>query len=222
MSGLILPKHRKLFLRIDKHFILMLEAAMIKRKILKTKRLIIRPYNINDYNTWFDAYVNRLPKRNKYDRDPMNPKQCSKAEFRKMLQRHERISKKDKCYIYGVFEKKIGTLLGVVDIFIIVRDHYQMGNLGYQIHNRYWGKGYGKEAANAALKIGFRDLKLNRLEAAISIDNSRSIALAKALDMRREGIKRRYIYEDNKWIDQITFVANPEDMGMKASKPYKP
>lgn len=149
----------------------------------------------------------------------MDAKKCSKGDFRKIMRRHERMAKQDRCYVYGAFDKKTGTLIGVVDIFVIVRDHYQMGNLGYQIHNRYWGKGYGKEATYAALKIGFRDLKLNRLEAAINLDNPRSVGLAKSIGMRREGIKRRYIYENEEWTDQITFIANPEDIGMKATKP---
>lgn len=192
---------------------------MMKRKTHRTKRLIIRPYQGSDYKTWFDAYVNRLPKRNKYDRDPLDAKSCSKAEYRKTMRRHEQLAKQARCYVYGVFENKTGTLVGVLDIFIIARDVYQMGNLGYQIHNRYWGKGYGKEAAWAALKIGFGDLKLNRLEAAINLDNPRSVRLAKSLGMRREGIKRRYIFENDEWTDQITFVANPEDIGMRATKP---
>jgi ribosomal-protein-alanine N-acetyltransferase len=58
--------------------------------------------------------------------------------------------------------------------------------------------------------IVFGDLKLNRLEAAINLDNLRSVGLAQSLRMRREGIKRRYLYENEKWTDQIIFAANPE------------
>lgn len=89
---------------------------MLKRKTYRTKRLIIRPYLESDYETWFDAYVNRL-------------------------------------------------------------------------------------------------------EVAINLDHVRSIRLARSIGMRREGIKGRYIYENSKWTDHIVYVANPEDIGLKANKP---
>jgi RimJ/RimL family protein N-acetyltransferase len=150
----------------------------------------------------------------------MSPKKCSRAEFKKIVQRHERVARADQCYIYGIFEKRSGALVGAVDIFVIIRGLYQMGNLGYRIHNRYWNRGYGKEAASAALRIGFNDLKLNRLEAAINLDNKKSIALARSIGMRREGIKRRYLFENDQWTDHILYVANPEDIGLKARKAF--
>lgn len=46
------------------------------KKVVKTPRLILRRYSKKSYKTWFDAYVNRLPKLNKYDRDPVLAKKC--------------------------------------------------------------------------------------------------------------------------------------------------
>jgi RimJ/RimL family protein N-acetyltransferase len=45
-------------------------------------------------------------------------------------------------------------------------------------------------SSQSGFKIGFKDLKLNRLEAAINLDNLKSIQLAKAIGMHKEGIKR--------------------------------
>jgi RimJ/RimL family protein N-acetyltransferase len=58
-----------------------------------------------------------------------------------------------------------------------------------------------------------------RLEAAINLDNKKSIRLVKAIGRRREGIKKRYWFEHGKWVDHLIYVANPEDIGLKASKP---
>lgn len=193
----------------------------MKRKQFATRRMILRPYRLSDYPTWRDAYVNCLPKRNKYDKGPLAREKCSLREFRKIMTRHERMAKADRVYVYGAFLKSSGVLVGVVDVFVIVRDCYQMGNLGYQIHNRYWGRGYGKEAAIGALKIGFSHLKLNRLEAAVDLDNPRSLRLAKSIGMRREGVKKRYLFEDGKWTDNVVFAANPEDFGLQPQPPPK-
>lgn len=188
------------------------------RKSYRTKRLILRPYRMEDYSVWFDAYVHRLPQQSKYDLAPRDPKDCMRSDFRKIVRHHEKIARADECYIYGIFEKKTGALVGAVDIYIMIRSSYQMGNLGYRIHNRYWKQGYGKEAALAALKIGFKDLGLNRLEAAINLDNRGSMALARSIGMRREGIKKRYLFEKGQWTDHVVFAANPEDIGLKPKK----
>lgn len=178
--------------------------------------MILRPYRVTDHSKWFESYVTRGPAKNKYDRGPMEPRQCTKIHFRKMLKRQERMARKDKGYIYAAFHKRTGALIGAMDIFVIARDHYQMGNLGYQLDNRYWGQGYGKELARAGLQIGFSDLKLNRLEAAIDPGNKRSIALVRSIGLRREGIKKRYLYGERTWDDHVVYVANPEDIGLKA------
>ncbi len=151
----------------------------------------------------------------------MDPKKCTVAQFKKLTKRHEGLAKKDRVYVYAAFEIKTGTLIGAVDIFVMCRDQYQMGNLGYQIHNCYWGKGFGSEAAKAGLKIGFSQLKLNRLEASINLDNKGSVALAKSIRMRSEGIKRGYLFENKRWVDHYVFVANPKDVGLKPCKPLK-
>lgn len=110
--------------------------------------------------------------------------------------------------------------MGFIDFDIFLRSTHQFANFGYVIHNTHWGRGFGQEAARAGLRIGFEKLKLNRLEAAINLDNKKSIRLARAIGMRREGVKRRYWFEDGKWVDHLIYVANPEDVGLKSKKPF--
>jgi ribosomal-protein-alanine N-acetyltransferase len=164
--------------------------------------------------------VNTLPAQSRWDFGPKSPKVCTQARFRKVLARHKRLAREDDYYWYGVFSQKSCALIGHIDFDIFVRSTHQFANFGYQIYNRYWGQGYGQEAAAAGLRIGFRQLKLNRLEAAINLDNRKSLRLVKALGMRREGIKKRYWFEYGKWVDHIIFVANPEDIGWKPQKPF--
>ncbi|MEK2690859.1 GNAT family N-acetyltransferase [Bdellovibrio sp. GT3] len=129
------------------------------------------------------------------------------------------LAHKDDYYWFGLFEKKSGLLVGAIDIDVLVRGSHEFANFGYAIYNRHWGRSYGQEAAKAGLKIGFKYLKLNRLEAAINLDNRKSVRLAKAIGMRKEGIKRRYWFEHGKWTDHLIYVANPEDVGLKPTKP---
>jgi len=185
----------------------------------KTRRLIIRPLNSNDYEQWFDAYVNGLPQKNKWDHSPLKSEKCKKTAFNRTKKKLKELSDQDDYYRYYIFDKKTGAIIGKIDFDIYVRGTHQFANFGYLIFNRYWRKGFGKEASRAGLKIGFKHLKLNRLEAAINLDNKVSIRLAKSIGMKKEGIKKRYWYEFGKWTDHIIYVANPEDIGMKAKKP---
>lgn len=187
----------------------------------KTRRLVLRPLNIGDYKFWFDAYVNGLPAKNKWDLVPRTASECSKKSFTKLCSTLNKLAKNDEYYRYYIYEKKSGAIIGQIDFDIFVRSTHQFANFGYQIYNRHWEKGFGKEAARLGLKIGFKVLKLNRLEAAINLDNKISIKLAKAIGMKKEGIKKRYWYENGKWTDHLIYVANPEDIGLKATKPQK-
>lgn len=87
--------------------------------------------------------------------------------------------------------------------------------LGYYLYNNYWGRGLAKEAVLATLDIGFRDLKLHRIEAGIEPNNHRSQRLARSLKMRREGVKKRALYLRGQWVDLVMFTLTTEDMGIE-------
>lgn len=184
----------------------------MRRLVSKTSRLIIRPLRSTDHAAWFDAYVHSLPARNAWDKKPLTAHRCRRTEFEKVRARHAKRAKEDKCYIYAVFLKGEKKLVGFIDFFVYERGQLQYANFGYQIFNRYWGRGYGKESTKAGLKIGFEQLKLHRLEAGIHPRNVRSLRLARALGMRREGVRRRFWREKNGWEDDVVFAATPEDL----------
>lgn len=186
---------------------------------VNTKRLILRPIRSRDYKIWYDAHVNGHPSKSKWDLKPMKPEKCTPAKFKKMILKLRELAKKDDYYRYYVFDKNTKAIVGQIDFDVFVRGTHQFANFGYQIFNRHWGKGFGQEAARKGLKIGFQILKLNRLEAAINLDNKKSIRLVKNIGMQKEGIKKRYWFEYGKWTDHIIYVANPEDIGLKPNKP---
>jgi ribosomal-protein-alanine N-acetyltransferase len=189
------------------------------RKAVKTRRLVLRPLKQGDYYVWREALTEGLVKQNKWDLEPRKLRDCNQQRFKKIIREHARLAKIDDYYRYYAFEKATGKLIGHIDFDVFVRGTHQFANFGYQIYNRYWRKGYGKEAARAGLKIGFQQLHLNRLEAAINLDNRTSIKLARSIGMRREGVKKRYWFEYGRWTDHLIYVANPEDIGLRGKKP---
>lgn len=194
-------------------------TQLIRRTAVSTRRLILRPLMPTDYPAWYDAYAGALPAQNRWDCGPRDKKTCTRTRFSRLRRLHASLARDDEYYWYGAFEKKSGALIGLIDFSIFERGTHQFANFGYRIFNRHWGKGYGKEAARAGLAIGFRQLRLNRLEAAINLDNRKSIRLARAIGMRNEGIKRRYWFEHGQWTDHRIYVANPEDIDLKPRSP---
>lgn len=187
---------------------------MIRKKIA-TKRLELRPYTIKDYKTWSDAYTGLLPRQHHHDQGPYARHECSWEVFNSFVKRHEELASKDRTYIWGIYLNNTGEQVGTIDIHILVRDEIQKANLGYRIFNNYWRKGYAKEALSAAIDLAFKNLKLNRLEAVIDLDNEASIALVKSLKFDCEGIRKKYFFQNGHWEDQIVYTVNREDRGFK-------
>lgn len=180
----------------------------------KTKRLEIRPFTLSDYKAWKNCHLALAKARNKWDVGPRTEKDLTEAKFKKVVQGQIERRKKDSFYDLGVFDHQ-GNLVGGVSLMEVTRMISQSAYLGYRIFNNHWGKGYAEESIRAIVDIGFKDLKLHRIEAGIEPTNKRSIRVAKKLKMRREGVKRRMLYLRKQWVDAVMYTLTTEDLGMK-------
>lgn len=183
---------------------------MPKFKSYRTRRLVIRPLRVSDHRAWCDALDAAGKRRTQYDLDYAKPSLRLKSKIIVSVRRHQRYAREDDSYIWNVFRKSDGALVGWMDISTIKRDRYKMANFGYYIMSHQRGKGYGTEAARRLVKAGFEDLGFHRLEAATDPENKPSIALAKGIGLHDEGIKKHYWFQNNRWEDQRVFIAVPE------------
>lgn len=108
--------------------------------------------------------------------------------------------------------------IGNIDLSTIRREENQWANLGYSIHNQYQSQGFGQEAVCAAIIAGFEHLNYHRIEAAINLDNDRSISLAERVGIKKECMRPGFFYENEQWVDHLIYVALPSDFGL-AEKP---
>lgn len=194
---------------------------MAKPPILffRTKRFEARPYQPGDYIAWKTAYESAFAKQNDFDLEKKSPKDLSATAYRKFLRQNERYLRQGSIYQFAVFERKTGRLMGFILFALILRFNVQSARLSYTIFNNYWKHGYGKEVVEGAIRFAFRRLKLHRLEADILPRNHASIALAKSLGFREEGLRRGAIYFDRKWHDHLVFALLAEDVGVKNPRP---
>lgn len=186
--------------------------ALLQRR---TKSLVVRPLVASDFERWKTYFSSMSPPKNKWDNKNRTESDLSRSNFRRILSSQKSLREQDKFYDLAVFEKKSGELVGTVAAMDVLRGLGQTSYLGYFIHNKFWGRGYGKEAALAMIDIAFRDLKLHRIEAGIEPSNRRSIMLARSIGLRKEGLKRRAVFLRGKWNDLVMYSATCEEFGVK-------
>ena len=186
---------------------------------LETERLVLRSLEPSDYQAWYEAMACHLPKQHPYDEGQVDLEGMDTDWFVGVCKRLREDAQKDDCYSWIIFHKETHQHLGKVELSTIKRDVFQWANLGYDIHNQFWRQGFGKEAVTAAVKAGFEQLHYHRIEAAINLDNSASIALVESVGMQRECIRRAYWYENEQWVDHLIYVALARDFGLSEKPP---
>ena len=174
---------------------------------------------MSDYKLWSFSYLNLLPKQHEHDSGPRKPKECSKEVFQKVIKHQKQLAKDDRSYNWGLYLKKTGQFVGMIDIYVSGRGGLACANLGYVIFNNFWRSGYANEALNKIIKAALVDLKLNRLEAVVDINNKASIKLAKKLNLRHEGIRKGYWFHEGNWTDQRVFVADRKLLKLPKLRP---
>ena len=101
---------------------------------------------------------------------------------------------------YGIVYKKTGKLIGTVG-FMWMNKECRSAEIGYSLSRLYWNQGLMTEAVKAVLELGFRQLKLNRIEAQHDTLNPASGKVMQNCGMVKEGTLRQRIYNKGRFID---------------------
>lgn len=109
-----------------------------------------------------------------------------------------------------VTQEDSGELVGVVNVNEIVRGLFQSACLGYYAFLPHAGQGYMWQGMQQVMRHCFMELRLHRLEANIQPENSRSIALVRALEFSKEGFSPRYLKVCGKWRDHERWAVRNE------------
>ncbi len=182
----------------------------MKQKSYSTRRLELRRLTLRDYSAWIASLENSLPAQDKFDKDPLPKARRTKAVFARNVARMRAQAASDEAYVWNIFLKSTGEMVGWVDLGTIARGEYQLANFGYFIINNFRRKGYAEEAARTIIKAAFQDLKFHRLEAIADIDNRPSHRMALKCGFLKEGIRKHYWFQNGRWEDQMAFVLTPE------------
>lgn len=127
------------------------------------------------------------------------------ADFlHRMMRRYEECG-----YAYfAAIEKKTGAFIGVIGLLPEEIEGEKCVGVGYILDDRFWGKGYATEGADACLVHAFRVLKATRVIADIRPENIASRNVAKRLGMKEEGVFDKFYY--GKHMPHIIYAAYPK------------
>ncbi|MFO0826832.1 MAG: GNAT family protein [Phycisphaerales bacterium] len=162
------------------------------------ERVFLRPPTPSDEDEFAALRRRSLARLRPWE--PLPPPGVSRAPsqlFERLLaqRRSEHCSKLLVCL------RSDGAIAGGANLNEIVRGALQGCFAGWWIGDPYEGRGYMREALALLLDHAFFDLALHRVEANIRPENARSLKLAAALGMRREGYSPRYLQIAGAWCD---------------------
>jgi ribosomal-protein-alanine N-acetyltransferase len=100
---------------------------------------------------------------------------------------------------WGLELKETGRLIGTCGMAIT--PHHSRAELGYALGRRWWGHGLMTEAVLEALRYGFNDVGLNRIEARCIPANIGSARVMEKAGMTYEGTLREQFYAKGSFVD---------------------
>ena len=158
--------------------------------ILRTKRLVLRPFTLADAPRVQELAGAREVALNTL----MIPHPYPDGAAEEWIGTHEAKLAE------GVMNFAIddGALVGAIGL--IVKRADDVAEIGYWIGVPYWGRGYATEAAAEVVRYGFEERGLNKIYAACFVRNPASGRVLQKLGMRREGTLRQ---QHKKWDEYV-------------------
>lgn len=158
-----------------------LHKTKIHKMIIKTKRLILRPWNKEDFDPF--AKLNADTRVMEYF-----PSTLSREESDQLAKKIQTKIKEKGWGFWAVSAPGIAEFIGFIGLNDLNKDTFPAPfapaiEIGWRIAFDYWGKGYATEGAKAALEYGFESLKLDEIVSFTAIQNMRSRAVMEKIGM---------------------------------------
>lgn len=152
------------------------EKIIIENSVLKSDRLILRPFTMEDVN---DVYS--------YASDDIVTKYLTWPTHDSIEQTRRSVELffLGKKGTYAIELKSQHKCIGCIDLRISAE--HEKAEFGYVLSRQYWNQGYMSEALNLILDFSFEKLKLNRVEATHYVGNEGSGRVMEKCGMNYEG-----------------------------------
>ena len=158
--------------------------------ILETERLILREITEADTAGIFACFSNEEVTKY-YGQETLKNKEEAKGFVTFFDQ-----SYRDKRGIrWGIELKGTKEFIGTIGFNALSLKH-KRAEIGYELNQDYWRKGYATEAITKVLEYGLNDLGLTRIGAVVFVENIASNELLLSLGFEKEGVLKQYMYQN--------------------------
>lgn len=171
-----------------------------KFPILTTERLILRELREEDIAPAFRMFEN--PAVMRYIGKPSHK---TLDDTREIIERNRIQFPQRDGIRWAITRRGDDTLIGTCGHWRLMKEHHR-AEIGYDLDEPHWGKGYMREALQAILRFGFVEMELHSTEAQIDPDNQRSRRVLERLGFRCDGRIRENFYFDGRYTDTEIFT----------------
>lgn len=122
-----------------------------------------------------------------------------------------KLREEDKGYLFLIYLKKSGAVIGEVNLFEAVRGNLQSCWIGYFLDKDQNGKGYMTEAVKLVVTYALQELDFHRIEAGVMPHNIGSIKVLLKAGFHKEGIAKKNVKINGRWEDHQTLAIINEE-----------
>ena len=146
--------------------------------MIETKRLILRNYTMDDFNSLFEIMS---------DPETMQhyPAPFDENRTKEWIIWNIENYKKYGFGLWAVTLKETGEFIGDCGITIQNIDGELLPEIGYHINKKYWRQGFAKEAAKACRDWVFNNTEYNAIYSYMKYSNAASYSTAIAIGMKK-------------------------------------
>ncbi|MCC6152860.1 MAG: GNAT family N-acetyltransferase [Candidatus Hydrogenedentes bacterium] len=166
-----------------------------------TERLTLREFGEED---WVGVHEYSRDARLTYylNWGPNNDEQ-TKAFIRRAIRHQSEIPRTH--FEFVIIKNETQKIIGNCRLISMLHRH-RSSELHVIIRREEWGKGYGAEAIDALLALGFEDFKLHRIFSVVDPEDAASARVLEKCGFQREGHLREHLWVKGQWRDSLCYA----------------
>ena len=173
--------------------------------LIEGKNCYVRTFHEKDARS-----LTGLVSRNKYfwsTYEPLNRPDYYTVETQyKKIQESLYLMSSKREFTFGIYALGTDYLIGHIALYSVKRLPYSSGFIGYAMDESYVGKGIVSEAVELVVNFAFRDIGLHRIEAYVAPENKASIRVLEKTGFQQEGLLRKLLFINGKWVDHYMYA----------------
>jgi [ribosomal protein S5]-alanine N-acetyltransferase len=172
---------------------------------LETEKYVLRRLKVTDAQSLYN-YFSKEEVTKYYDLETFQSPQQAVELIESLLFRYEAKQQ----IRWGIALKNQGDIIGTCGLHALEKEHAK-AELGYDLHPNYWGNGVMTEVIARIVDFGFKEMKLNRIEALYNPLNHASRRVLEKNGFKIEGLLRNRFHKKGEYIDAAISAIIRED-----------